>query len=101
MDETDKPEIHQADDVPTYEQIQTEEPKAPFGQDEPNPNVVSDATSDDLGVDSPEGDPGLGGYEGRDPKSDMPRVPTDPDSQHDPQEHGGQPKTPKEPPASH
>ncbi len=88
-----KPEIHEADDdVPVYEQVQTEEPKAPFGQDEPNPTVVSDATADETPSEA-QHDPDPGGYGGRDPQEEMPRIPSAPDTQQDPEEHGGAPKT--------
>ncbi len=35
--------------------------------------------------------PGPGGYAGRDPKTEMPRVPSVPETQPDPQPHGGEP----------
>lgn len=98
MTESEKPDIHEEEDVPPYEQVRTKEPQAPFGADEPNPTVVSDATAAEQGLEEP--DPGVGGYEGRDPKDEMPRVPGEPGTQHDGQEHGGAPKTDKEPPAS-
>lgn len=94
-----KPPIHESDDVPPYEQVRTEEPQAPFGGDEPNPNVVSDATADEVGPEGSE-DPAVGGYGGRDPKDEMPRVPSAPDTPDDPEEHSGAPKTNREPPAS-
>lgn len=102
MTESEKPAIHESDDVPVYEQVRTEEPKAPVGQDEPNANVVSDATAEEQGLEGPgdQGDPGLSGYEGRDPKDEMPRVATAPDTQDDSHEHGAAPKTDREPPAS-
>lgn len=93
------PKVHEEDDVPPIDAVRTEEPQAPFGGDEPNPTVVSDATAGEDGPDETK-DPGLGGYGGRDPKTEMPRVPTDADSQQDPQPHGGEPKTDREPPAS-
>ncbi|MDP8967373.1 MAG: hypothetical protein M3N04_02110 [Actinomycetota bacterium] len=86
-------------DPAPVEKVRTKEPEAPFGQDEPNPNVVSDATADEQG--SGERDPGLGGYDARDPASDMPRVPSAPETQDDPPEHGAAPETDREPPASH
>jgi hypothetical protein len=43
----------------------------------------------------PEVLPDIGGYEGRDPKSEMPRVPTVPETQEDPKSHDAAPK-PKE-----
>ncbi len=39
----------------------------------------------------PEVLPDVGGYDGRDPKSDMPRIPTVPETQDDPKPHGGAP----------
>jgi len=50
----------------------------------------------------PEVLPDVGGYAGRDPKSEMPRMPTVPETQDDAKEHDAAPstKTP-EPPASH
>jgi hypothetical protein len=74
-------------DVPAHEQVRTKEPQAPVGQDEPNPTVVSDATSDEVG----DQDPGLGGYQGRDPKTEMPKIPSVPETQGDPHEHGAAP----------
>jgi hypothetical protein len=84
-------EARHPDDKPTEEsdqpvqKLRTNEPQAPFGADEPNPAVVRD---DDAGGDDDAGDdegslPGLGGYEGRDPKKDMPRIPTVPKTQDD------------------
>lgn len=100
MPESEKPDIHEAEDVPVYEQVRTKEPQAPFGADEPNPTVVSDETAEEQGAEEPE-DPGLGGYGGRDPKDEMPRVPSEPETQQDPHEHGGAPNPDREPPASH
>lgn len=97
MTESDKPQIHEESDPPAIEAVRTEEPQAPFGQDEPNPNVVSDATADEKGG---EQDPPPGGYGGRDPKSEMPSVPSVPETTEDAPSHGGEPKTDKEPPAS-
>ncbi len=96
MSESRKPES----DPPPVQRVRTEEPQAPFGQDEPNPNVVSDATSDEQGPGEPV-DPGVGGYGGRDPKTDMPRLPSEPETQDDPLSHDAAPSTDREPPASH
>ena len=85
-------------DPPPVEAVRTEEPKAPFGQDEPNPEAVRDTTADEVGPESQ--DPPVGGYGGRDPKEELPRVPSAPDTPDDPNEHGGAPKTDREPPAS-
>ena len=105
-----EPVIKRDSDPDPIKKIRTEEPQAPFGQDEPNPNVVSDATAEDLGLEGGEeppagegsdaGDPGVGGYGGRDPQDEMPRVPSAPETQEDPHEHGGAPKTDREPPAN-
>jgi hypothetical protein len=69
-------------DPPPIQHVRTEEPQAPVGQDEPNPNVVSDATADEKGPGEPV-DPGVGGYAGRDPKTEMPRMPSIPETQDD------------------
>ncbi len=98
MSESEHPEMKTSTDPPPVKAVRTEEPQAPFGQDEPNPEVVSDLTAEDQGVEDV--DPGLGGYEARDPKSEMPRIPSTPDTQDDSHPHGGEPKTDKEPPAS-
>ena len=98
MSESEHPEIKKSADPPPVKAVRTEEPQAPFGADEPNPDVVSDLTAEDQGVENV--DPGLGGYEGRDPKTEMPRIPSEPDTQDDSHPHGGEPKTDKEPPAS-
>ena len=110
MSPPDEPIQKRESDPDPIKKIRTEEPQAPFGQDEPNPNVVSDATAEDLGLedgdDPPVGDgadaadPGVGGYGGRDPKDEMPRVPADAETQDDPHEHGAAPKTNREPPAN-
>lgn len=70
-------------DPPPIQRSRTEEPQAPPGQDEPNANVVSDATADDKAPGEPV-DPGVGGYAGRDSRTEMPRVPSAPETQNDP-----------------
>lgn len=45
----------------------------------------------DFGAGVPTVEPGPGGYAGRDPKTDMPRVPTAPETQEDPQSHDAAP----------
>lgn len=100
MSPPDEPVIKRESDSAPIRAIRTEEPKAPFGQDEPNPDVVSDAARDDKGP-GEQVDPGVGGYGGRDPKTDMPRVPSAPETQDDPNQHSGAPSTDHEPPASH
>ncbi len=86
----DLPPIAQdSTDEPQYEQIRTEEPQAPFGQDEPNPDVVSDATADEKGPGG-EVDPGIGGSGGRDPVEDTSRVPSVPETQDDADRHGAE-----------
>ena len=89
-DQTPKPQSEEA-----IEQIRTEEPQAPFGADEPNANVASDETvyEQNPGEDA---DPGLGGYAGRDPKKDMPLIPSVEETQDDPKSHDAQPPGGKE-----
>lgn len=103
----DEPVIKRDSDPPPIQKVRTEEPQAPFGQDEPNPDVVNDATAEDQGLEDADnpgtgeaGAPGVGGYGGRDPKDEMPRVPSVPETQEDPHTHEGAPKTDREPPAS-
>lgn len=49
----------------------------------------------------PQVEPGAGGYAGRDPKTDMPAVPSVPESQEDPKSHDAAPDPDSpEPPAS-
>lgn len=98
MTESREPDADRSD-PPPVERVRTEEPKAPFGADEPNPNVVSDATADEK-QSKEELDPGVGGYGGRDPKDEMPSVPSAPETHGDPPPHEGAPKTSHEPPAS-
>lgn len=92
MMEARNPREDEPSDEPPIEQKQTKEPQAPFGGDAPNPDVVSDEDP---------GEPGIGGYGGRDPKTEMPRMPSEPETQDDPHSHSGAPseQTP-EPPAS-
>lgn len=99
MSQPDEPQVKRGSDPPPVQEVRTKEPQAPFGQDEPNPDAVSDATAEDKGQD--EQDPGVGGYGGRDPKDEMPRVPSSPETQDDPHSHEGAPNTEQEPPASH
>ena len=48
----------------------------------------------------PETEPGPGGFAGRDPETDMPRIPSVPETQEDAKPHGGEPPQDSEPPAS-
>ncbi|MGI8623560.1 MAG: hypothetical protein ACR2NB_08745 [Solirubrobacteraceae bacterium] len=61
------------------QQLRTKEPEAPFGQDEPNPHVVSDATSDEK-YPGEDAYPGSSGYGHRDPQTEMPHIPGAPDA---------------------
>lgn len=79
-----------SDSIPPSERIRTEEPQAPFGADEPNPSVASDDTveqesSEDSGL------PDKGGYVDRDPKTELPAVPSAPETQGEAPTHEGQP----------
>jgi hypothetical protein len=95
----DEPIIKRDADPPPIRRIRTEAPQAPVGEDAPDPNVVSDASSEDKDP-GEELDPGIGGYGGRDPQTEMPRLPSVPETQDDPRPHGGAPQTDREPPAS-
>jgi hypothetical protein len=90
MNESGDPEANTAANAQPIERARTEEPQAPFGADEPNPNVVSDKTVDeqDAGEDAL---PGVAGYGGREAATDMPRVPTAPETQDAPKSHEGAP----------
>lgn len=88
-EDTERPESEEV-----VQQIRTEEPQPAFGEDEPDPDAASDATATEQG--GPQGPgskvhPGLGGYAGRDPKTDMPMVPNVEETQHDPKSHDAQP----------
>ncbi|HEV2820949.1 MAG TPA: hypothetical protein VGW11_10620 [Solirubrobacteraceae bacterium] len=85
------------DRTPQPDTIRTEEPKAPFGADEPNPSVVSDETVEEQGNPEAAAEPGKAGYVDRDPAEDMPAVPTAPETQGEAPKHGGTPNQKKEP----
>ena len=87
---TESSESPDSDSIPPSEQLRTEEPKAPFGADEPNPSVVSDDTVEEQSSQD-EGLPDKGGYVDRDPKTEMPAVPSAPDTQGEAPTHEGQP----------
>jgi len=61
------------------------EPGVEFGAGE------GPAEADTPGV--PDVEPGAGGYAGRDPATDMPRIPSVPETQEDAKSHGGAPPT--------
>ena len=62
-----------------------EQRKLPFDADnDPAPGPKQDAPGDD---------PGIGGYAGRDPKTEMPRMPSIPETQDDPRTHDAAPDT--------
>ena len=85
-------------DPPPIKEVRTEEPQAPMGGDEPEPTVVADETAEEH---SGQDDPGLAGYIGdRDPKKDMPAVPSVPETHEEAPSHSGEPDTSNEPPAS-
>ena len=85
----DEPGQKKPETQEVVQQIRTEEPQAPFGADEPNPNVATDKIAADMSAEAAE--PGIGGYGGRDPKSDMPRIPGVEDTQDDPKSHDAKP----------
>jgi hypothetical protein len=58
------------------------------------------AEKDQAGSEGMDAEMGVGGYEGRDPTTDMPRIPSVPETQDDPMSHEGAPDGDEEPPAS-
>jgi len=66
------------------ERIRTKEPQPPFGSDEvvPDPDTLSDDDATD---------PVPGGYQDRDPKSEMPIIPTVQSTAEDPGAHDAAP----------
>jgi len=83
--------IHPNEPTEAVDHIRTKEPQAPFGSDEKNPNALRDDTSEDQAP-GEEALPGVGGYGGRDPATEMPRVPSAPATQDDSQPHDAAPK---------
>ena len=84
MEESRKPREEEVPDANTM----PEEEQAPFGADKPTDE------REQMGADaegSPEALPGVGGYDDRDPKTELPRNPTVPETQHDPRTHDAQP----------
>jgi len=69
----------------------TESPDHPSRGEDSKEDIPADEKSAEAQPSESEGDrqigsgeaPGPGGYEGRDPKTDMPRVPGEPDTQDD------------------
>ena len=67
-------------------------------EDDADPNSESGEGNAYPGGDSDAGPsvpPGAGGYAGRDPAKDMPRIPSAPETQDDPQSHDAAPDDPK------
>jgi len=89
MTESSEPD----DNKTPVDRIRTKEPQGPYGAGEPNPNVVSDKTVEEAGMHGEEAGalPDTGGYKGRDPKTEMPAVPTAPGTQGEAPTHEGQP----------
>ncbi len=73
------------------QQIRTQGPQAPFGEDEPDPNAASDATAAEMGGGA-DTEPGISGYGERDPATEMPRMTSAPESQEDPKGHDAAPE---------
>ncbi len=93
-------QIHPKEPTEAADHIRTEEPQAPFGADEPNPNALRDDTSEDQAP-GEEALPGVGGYGGRDPATEMPRIPSAPETQDDPKSHDAAPDDGGEGPPAH
>ena len=73
------------EDIPaddSKEDIPADDSKEDIPADDKSAEAQSSETEGDPQIGSGEA-PGPGGYEGRDPKTDMPRVPGEPDTQDD------------------
>ena len=91
MEESRKPREEEVPDA------NTEGKEAPFGADAPTDE------REQMGADaegSPEALPGVGGYGDRDPKTELPRIPTVPETQEDPRTHDAVPPQGEEQTAS-
>ncbi|HEV2771180.1 MAG TPA: hypothetical protein VGV40_13435, partial [Solirubrobacteraceae bacterium] len=73
------------------DQIRTEEPRPAAGAEEPAHNPMRDATLAEKGP-GEETVPGIGGYAGRDPKTEMPAIPSVKETQDDPKSHDAAPR---------
>jgi len=62
----------------------------------PNFGIDDDPAPAGVGDENLEKKPGVGGYAGRDPKTEMPRMPSIPETQGDAAEHSGAPKVGKD-----
>ncbi len=71
--------------------LRPEDDKDAGGGDAPSEEVSDTQTPVDFGADVPTVEPGSGGYAGRDPKTDMPRVPSAPETQDDAHSHDAAP----------
>jgi len=89
MNESD-PGNHEQESEAVVETVRTEEPLPAAGAEEPDHNTMSDATSQEMPAGA-ELDPGVGGYEGRDPKTEMPAVPSVKETQDDSKPHDAAP----------
>jgi len=67
---------------------QDEELQNPGGSEEHGESGAYPGGDPDAG---PDVEPGVGGYAGRDPATDMPRIPSSPETQDDPQSHDAAP----------
>ncbi|HEV2769055.1 MAG TPA: hypothetical protein VGV40_02570 [Solirubrobacteraceae bacterium] len=92
MDETNPaPSSHENETEAVVETIRTEEPLPAAGAEEPDHDTMSDDTIKDKAI-GEEVDPGIGGYEHRDPKTEMPAVPSVKETQDDPKSHDAAPR---------
>ncbi len=86
MNESQDPQANESSDSAPVDEVRTDEPEAPFGGDEPNPSLVSDEEAEEE-----KANPGVGGYAGRDPETEMPRIPSVPETQDDSKSHDAAP----------
>jgi len=88
MNESD-PGNHEQESEAVVETVRTEEPLPAAGAKEPDYNTSTENTVADMA--NEDADPGTGDYGKRDPKSEMPAVPSVKETQDDPKPHDAAP----------
>jgi len=96
MNESFEPGSKEQESEAVVETIRTEEPLPAAGAKEPDFDTSTERTHEEMTTE--EADPGRGGYDGRDPKKEMPAVPTVKETQDDPKPHDAAPSQKKKRP---
>ena len=90
-----QPRDEETPDERPQEKDEISEGKLPQQPDSATEPVVDSGADKGLAESDPPGgpevEPGPGGYAGRDPKTDMPRIPSIPETQDDPKSHDAAP----------